>query len=316
MVWTADEFLSDTRQEANVPDLDGDLASANVLRFADEVIDLTIAPRMRQARITHWLQTVDASLTSAQSDYRLPYRAQGGALYAVWYVDSNGNELPMTPVSLMEAWRYKTVADRAWRSGWGYAIDGEFLRVLPTPTSTTGTLRIKYFLRRSRLVLVASAGAITAFSVNSNTFTCTTVPASWTNALVFDQLRGKPGFDALALDQAATTVVTGASGTVRFTATVATTPSIDANFPDYLCKAGETCLVPLPVELHTALVTLTAARLQMSIGTPTAADLHARGLSELEQGISIIAPRVEQQSPRIQNRMSPLRQQARRWWPT
>src|SRR3990167_2765608 len=99
----------------------------------------------------------------------------GGAIKDVLLVDAAGVESGnLEQVSPEQAWRW---GESGGRGTGGFVVLGAKVRLLQAPSTTSGSLRIRYYCRRSRLVLVAACGLVSTFNLSADTAPITATPA-------------------------------------------------------------------------------------------------------------------------------------------
>ena len=301
MAWTADNLLTNVRLRARIPDGSSVASDAELLLLADELVADTFLPLIRGAAEEYMVAQQDTTITSGTAAYRIPERAQVQGLRDVILVQaSSGDGVSMPRVPLEERAAYTSGPAPGWRAGVGFCVQGDKVILLPSPTQSGFTLRMRYYQRPSRLVPAASAAKVTVISATPS-FTVDAVPSTWTTSLKYDTIEGTPGFDWLGLDATATT----ASGT---TMAFAATPSSEIAIGDYFALAGETPVPQIPAELHSTLVLALVARVHGMVGDAQAEDRALRQLAgRLEAAKTLLAPRVDGEEIRIINRTSPLR---------
>lgn len=307
MAWLTSDLLTKVRLYGRLRDTDVDYTDANLLAIADDLITSKFSEVMAGARQGHWLASEDSTITAAQSDYRLPKRALADCIVDVNVVDAQGVARPLAgPLPQSEIGTY-TIATSG--TPHAFAVVGNVVRLLPTPSVTQDTLRIRYLIRRSKLVTVASAGLITAINTGTRVVTCSSVPASWTTSSRFDFVQAEPGFEHLGTDRTISAVVTGASGTLTFSATLPT----DLAVGDYVALRWQTPVVQLPDEMHGALANLVASHVLIQTGDRSGAEmLDGNGGTQLDSGQRMVSPRVSSRPEVI--RHQPLVRRSR-WWP-
>ena len=306
MAWTSDQLIANVRVRARIPDGASVVSDAELLVIADEVIADTILPLVRKVAQEYGVVQADQSIVADQDAYRIPTRAQVQGLRDVILVQANsgvGYSLPQIPLEERET--YQPAGSYYWRSGSAFCLQGDKVILLPTPTQSGFTLRLRYYRRPSRLVLDAAAAQITDAS-NSPGFTVDAVPAAWSTDDLFDTIEGNPGFDWLATDSTAT----DASGTSM---DFAATPSAEIANGDYFALAGETPIPQIPAELHSSLALGMTVRIHELMGRT---QLHDRGQAKLEDQLEklmvLLTPRVDGENVRIIPRGGLLRGR-RRW---
>lgn len=317
--WTTTELLNAVKARAGIPASNDLISDTEILEIANEVMDTLVAEALRSAGGRYGIQVAtDAAITNGTSTYALPTRAMGSGAISVWYVDSTSANVivPMEEIPPSEAWRYM-VADtsfvRAWAAPYAYCLEGDSIRLLPSPTATSGYIRIKYYERPGRLVATSRCGPFTATSLVSKTITIdTSLQAAGslvttTNAKV-DLIRGEPPFDTISRGLA---VSSYAAPTLTMVDQPATTTSLTAsdNRPrSWVCPIYESCVPQIPVETHALLIAGTCRdyceAIRDAAGASMAKETVDRQLAKLR---TILEPRVRSAAQVIINHNSPLR---------
>lgn len=302
MAYTTDEAVVSVRAGAKLPDAHADLTSAVILGFGDEERSSVIDPwRRKIAGAEYDITSALQSLVSGTATYRIPSRASGASLHSVSYVDGSGVEWPMERIGLDVASRYVQGAGYHWTSQYAYAIEGDLVRVLPTPTTSTGSLKLRYAKRPSRMVPVASAMLITGISGTPSVYTGVS-PATFSTSTPLDIVQAQSNFDVFAASQTPSAVSTGVS--VTFT----TNPTTEAAAGDYVALANETPVIPLPVELHPILIALMIGRALEAEGDREGmAIARDRAMSALRAAEPLFRERVANGRRYAIDRDSPLR---------
>lgn len=296
MDWTTVALLARIRARSGRPNADPDFTDAVLLGIADDVTSEVVLPAVHAIRQDYGVATTDIAIVEAQSDYPIPSRAAFGVVREVVIVDANGETLADLPWAEAE--------ERPYFAGSGnpthHTIEGDRVVLLPTPSTSTGTLRIKYYRRPSVLVAASTSSdelphAITL--VQDEVLTIGT--HAFDLADVVDVVQGKPPFDVLAQDVALAAV---AATTVTLPAAVSTIA-----IGDYVCTAGETPVVQLTAELHPVVALGAAAEVLRRAKDAQAAAREAEFVAKLERVISAMSPRQHGESKRVVNHHSYLR---------
>lgn len=295
---TTDDLLTEVREEAMLPDADGRLDSAGILRLASKRMSTAIADLLVSLRQERWVTTQsDTTITSGGASYRVPPRALATGVADVLIVD--GSDVYDAPeISAEERWRYTDGARGAWRSPFGYAWEGDKIVLLPTPQTSGYSLRIRYPRQPARLV--PTDECVQVKSVTSTTFDAnTTVPSTWGPSEILDFVRGRMGADVLATD------VTTTYSAPNFTP--ATMPS-ELAAGDYACLAGETCVPAIPESVWPVLVAETSLACLRAVGDPEGiADAERNVIEATTRARRILAPRNRGERKMLVARDSALR---------
>ena len=192
------------------------------------------------------------TVTAAQANYLIPYRAMGATLREVkvlrgsrWVdlIRIDPEQIDSTETGQPES----------------FYLEGNNVVLYPTPDASGDTLRLSYFGRPSSLVPTSSCARITAIAGNTLT---ATIPTGWDTADTFDLVQGSSGFVLKGLDFAASQVN---SGDITLTGTI---PS-DLVVGDYLSLSGESCFPHIPADAHQLLVQLTVVSCLEAMGDQT-----------------------------------------------
>lgn len=256
-------------------------------RFEDqEILDLAydcllaeIVPAILVNREDYYVTPQDVAVSANQAEYSIPSRALNGIIREVKLVDSVGN---VVDLSRMEVEGVTTTQPGTPTS---FYTAGNSLVLYPTPSAAGATLRIWYFARPSRLVPVAAAARITAIDALTRTVSVTP-PGDWGLSDVFDLVRGRAHFDALAIDQVTTSVDTSSM-------TFASDLPISLVVGDYVTRAEETCFPQLQPEGHVALIQAGVAAALEAMGDPNADRAAARAAKLLADFRATLATRVQ-----------------------
>jgi len=293
VAYTADDLCTDVRRGGSLPTASVvGSADADILAHGDAELRDTLVPLMLGVREELYQRVFDVSVTAGTAAYRINKRAALSRLNTVQWVNSDGSGYNL------QRFDPKQVADLGLltTSGQPYAyyLEGSRVVLYPSP-SGSGTLRIRAFVRPSRLALTTDTTnmqAVTVVSVGatSTTLTMTTSPATG----VRDVVASTPSFEHLCVD-ATWTNVNATTGTILNTAFTAT-PIVG----DYLCVSDYTPYIQLPVELQPALTELVIARLLRARGKGKEAADYANEAQRLVQlGIEALTPRVDSADRKI-----------------
>lgn len=264
-----------------IPSTDEALDDEDFLAFADEELQTTIVQLLLSVREEFLVakEPHDVSITASTSDYALPTRAIGGKLRQV-LISTNGDDFaPLGRVDPENDWTVGSGTHAV-----GYRFNGNYVTLVPTPASTSGTLRLSYFMRPSRLVGTSAVGLISAINTSTGVVTCN-IPSTFTTSERFDLVKGKSGFECLAIDLTASAV-----GGASITFSAADLPSGLA-VGDYVCLAGESPIPQVPVELHPLLSQRVVCRVLEALGDPKLAVAEATSARLMNTARSLLSPR-------------------------
>jgi len=302
--WTTDDLVAEVKLRCGWPSAGGFMTDAEILTIADSEMSGTVAPLIRRAREEFWVTTApDVALVSGQSEYRVPSRALGSALRDV--LIAKGDTLYSAPeLPPEEEHRFKTNAG-PWHSPFGYFLQGSYLRILPTPTSSDCSLRIKYYRRPSKLVPLSSTAKVSSASGTTIT-TEATVPSAWGTSETVDIIDSLSPYDSLGDDIAGTSIAT-----TNVTVAAGVPSSVKAG--DYVSLEGTTPVPQIPDAVRPVLVLATMRGCLDAAGdNEDAAKAEAQLNRQAARIGGLIEPRVTGERPVVINRYSALRGGGRR----
>jgi hypothetical protein len=267
-------FVAQVNIKGTLPE--GRYSDQDILDIGYDCLLSEIVPMVLECREEFLVTYVDLAITAGQEAYPIPSRALNGVLREVKRI-SAGSIVNLGKITLDD------ITDTSQGNPRSFYISSNNLCLYPTPSATTDTLRLYYFIRPSRMVPTSECAVITNITGNDLTVS---FPATWTTANRFDLVRGKAHFEPLGMDLSATTV---SSGTITMTANVPTTLAVG----DYITLADETCFPYLPPEGHVSLVQSTIAACLESIGDPAGTNAAAKATMLMGKLKSVLGLRVQ-----------------------
>jgi hypothetical protein len=302
--WTTTDLLASIKRRAFLPDAGGPFSDVELLALADEVTLSHVVPRIEAAREEYYIATADQSIVASTSEYRIPKRAMGAVVRDVTWIASDGSGASIVYAPLEDRDLYG--ASLAPMSlGPRFAIQGDHVVLLPAPSAATGTLRIRYFRRPSKLVATTAAARVTGIA--DAVYTCADVPTAITTSTPLDLVCGSPTFASIADDRTPTARVTGTDGTITFAAAIT-----GAAIGDFFAQSGETPVQQIPEGMRAGLADLVAAEVLLSLGNSQGMQMRAAlGDASITKCAGALSPRVHGESKPIVNWSSALRSGAR-----
>lgn len=303
--FTTSDLLTSIRIKAFLPPTGGAWSTDDLLRVASEAMDEVIVPAIMSCNEEYFVTQTDVALTANQQGYRVPSQAIGGKLRDVTYIDASGVGTSMNriPLELIDSYAQ---AGSAYPQGWApaFAVQRNQILVAPTPATTQGTMRLRYFRRPGRLVATSSAFALTGVA---GTVVSGAVPASFTTALTYDFIQQASQFDWLYTDQSISALSPGVSITTSTALTGLTNG-------DWVAIAGESPVPQIPVEFHQCLAQAAAVKILEALAY---LDKMQAAQAKLDASIRaaqmLITPRVDGEPQKIVNRNGTLTRGWRFW---
>jgi hypothetical protein len=286
--WTTADFLSSVRQRGNIPTTTNSANvnnSTNLLNLATEELHIKLLPLIMSVREEFYATHKDHSITANQAAYSIPSRASGMALRDVQIIEGTSiRSLP--PVDPEQ------ISTTSTGSVEGYYLQHNSVVLYPTPNATSGTLRLRYFLRPSRLAQTSACAQITAINTGTSTVTVSAVPGSWSTSTPLDLISANAPFQPWAIDQSPT-------GTTSTTITFSSLPS-DLAVGDWLALADYTPIPQVPFEFQPVLAQMTAMKALEANGDREGAKAAEKDLELLSMNaLRLISPRNKGENKKV-----------------
>jgi|LakMenEpi03Aug12_release.lakeMendotaPanAssembly.Ray.scaffolds.fasta_scaffold308799_2 hypothetical protein len=263
-------LILDIKRKAQLGQNQQTITNADIVDLANRELQTYLTPKLIAVQERYFAAFAEYTITPNRRRYRIPARCIGGRVLDVVLVQS-GIEYRLP--------RLHPTSDV--RLDPGFIISGRDIVLCGDVLS--GVLRIYYQLRPSTLVEAATSFAISAVS-SSNI--ASTAPAG-----TFDVV-ATSGLGQIAIPNAissGSSVMTGSSDWVL--------PQDLTNFAyvgDVAKTAGQTNIVPLPLELHDVLAFRCAMRLKQMQGLNEEMQVIASMTEQLERNaFDLITPRSE-----------------------
>jgi hypothetical protein len=316
---TTDALLTRIKARAQVPATEGRLSDAEILTLVDDLIVSSVGREAYDADDGRWIKTAaDVALTASLATYRLPTRALGGGIDEVILVDSAGNLAQLDYVDRADIWEYGTSTGVPV----AYALLGDVLQLLPAPSSSSYSVRVRYVRRPSQLVLVAACGGVNATPSGAAVLVADS-PASWaSDSFEVDVIEATHHGEALEDEvtgsfNAGPTTFTRTSGTWATTGAYAVLGPDSQRYRAYMCESGESCIVQVPDIAIPYIADLAARDVCVALGDMEGADRSASIAEQRRREMSAVISERSRTRPKIVPRNSPLRvagMRAARWF--
>ncbi len=203
MDWTTVGLLASIRRRASIPTTaTTGGATADLPVYANEELRLGLIAEILRLRESYFKRDSDVAISG--TSYRIPTRAIGGKLAAVYLLDSASNVLgdPLAEISDANVGQFSGNTGIS-----GYQVKGANLVLLPTATGTTASyLRMTYYEQPNELV---ASGYATILSLTSTVIT-TVTSHGFTTSSVLDFVKADASFESLSIN-VSPTVAAGSS---------------------------------------------------------------------------------------------------------
>lgn len=297
MSFLSTDLLASVKRYAAVPISQVTFQNTDIYAFGDDSIRGKILPLVLKHMEEFYVFPYDYGVTSGTSKFAIPARAINSILRSVQIVSSTDpdSRVNLDKLSIEDLYTGITGNVRYLIKKNGFYMEGNNVVLYPTPTQNLDILRLNIFIRPGQLVDPSACGLITSINTVAKTITCTAIPNTWTTSNLVDLVKSQPGFDCTAIDQVITNIN---SGVVTFSQALPTTLSVG----DYVCLAGQSCVLQVPVELQPLLTQYVVVRVLSAQNHQTALKAAIAELEILEKNASLLlAPRVQGSPKRVTN---------------
>ncbi len=277
-------------------------SDADLLKFADEETEALLLPILTSIRQEFLVKPKTVPCVANTQKYKIPYRAVGRTLRDLKLARTSDTTFIKTLayVSPEDASVYTTTMSG---EPFGFTVEGDCVKLLPTPLSSDLSIVFYYVLKPSYLVPVTSAGTITAFNLSAGTVGISTAVTGFSTGATMDIVDGKSGCSVKAEDIVNTNV---SSTTLTFT--VGDLPT-DIAVGDYVTLTNQTPVMQMPDEFHQCLVQAVICRVLEALGDTDLLAISADRLAKkIDVAQQLLSPRVESELPVVLDRFGLLRQ--------
>lgn len=289
--YTTTDLITSIRNRGNIPYTSNDNnvnSDTNLLITATEQLLIKLYPLLQSTREEFYVARKNFTITADQSEYVIPSRASGLVVRDIQLIDGSN----ITSLPIIDSERISTTTSGTVE---GYYLEHNKIILYPTPATTSGTLRVRYFLRPSRLAATSNCAQIASIDTNNNQFTVTSIPTSWATGSVIDIIQQSAPYANLAIDQTTTNI----SST---TITLASLPSTLA-VGDWVALAEYTPIPQIPMEFQAILAQLTVVKTLEAMGDREAAAYAFKDLqTDLTNMMTLVTPRNQGERKKVISR--------------
>lgn len=290
------DFMTAVKRRAAVPTAQVTFSSTDFYQLGDEEQRSKLTPLVLKTMEEMYVRTFDYSVAANQAGYLIPSRAIASALRNVQIVDPNNdlNRSDLPRLSPEDLYSSSGDANFTIRKA-GFYLQGNQVILYPTPNSAQSLLRLSYYCRPNSLVDTTECAQVQAINTSLNQITVASLPSTFNSGTPLDFVKTNPGFECSAIDQTPTNV----AGTVL---TFGSSLPSDLSVGDYICLAGQTCVLQVPVELQPLLIQYVVVRVLSAQGDAEALAAAIKELEKLEENaLLLISPRVAGKARRVAN---------------
>lgn len=304
-MYLSSDFVTAIKRRAAVPTAQITFQNSDFYQLIDEEIRSKMIPLILSNLEELYVRQLNYPIQANQSSYLIPSRAIASSLRDVMVVSST-NDLDRRPLDRLAPEDLYTSTSGGGRNRIavgknGFYLEGNNVILFPTPTAAQNILRLSYYCRPNSVVDVNACAQVQTINSALNQITVASLPTSFSASTPLDFVKANPGFECSALDQVPATIV-------GMTLTFSNSLPKDLAIGDYICLAGQSCVIQAPVELQPLLVQYVTVRILSSQGDTEALRSALSELEKLEKNANLlISPRVIGKAKRVINSKSVLR---------
>lgn len=296
-------LIKSIKRRAQLPTNQNTFKEEDFIEMINEEINVGILPHVLKVHEEYYVKYEDQAVTNTKTGYEIPYRAIGNKLRDVSFLDTTGNFYELSRISVEDISDFQNFyASR--NNNVFYVQDTEI--ILPNNLYTqTGSLRMFFYMRPNTMVTESQVGVVQSIDRNTGIITLNSFPEAFTNLPEIDFISKRSPCRIIDYDIA----IVAVNKTAK---TIELSPS---DIPerltvgDYVCKAEETFVPQIPVELHPLLAQRVACHCLEALGDTEGLASALRKLKEIEENsMYIIDDRVEGAPQKVASRHGPLRE--------
>ena len=290
MAWTTADLLTAVKNRQMIPDAStGSLSSAALLQYATEELYITLVPIMLGIREKYYETYLDTPYTTATTSIPIPSRSIGSTLSCVQFI--NGFFVRnLEPIDTSAIATTETAIDPSH-----FYFQNNSIIPYPPPTSSHGTLRMRYFQRPSRLEQTVNCAQITIFDPVGMVATCVP-PPSWTTSSIVDFI---PQTASQCTPYNLNTAVSNTSSTT-LTLTLTAAQAALVSVGDWIALSEYSPIPEIPFELQPVLTQATCCRALVALNDQTALVSGKAELAEyVDKAVKILTPRDQQGNKKV-----------------
>lgn len=311
MAWTSDDLVADIKRRAALPENGAQFSGAEIMATADEEILITLVPDILRVRSEYMVDVFDQAIVPNQRNYGIPPDAIGDKLRDVVLLDQNGNGYPLPQLNIEQVDMYGSAGNASTAYAVGFVMQGSEVILVPKPTQSNYTLRMRYYKRPSKLTPVANCLYTGGIVEASNHFLTLTTIAALPPVLqgnLVDLVTGVPPYRTKV---SSWTGLMSVNFQYRYAVNTAEViADIEEKYVvgDYVTPTGYTCFPQVPVEMMGYLAQCVATRLLEAMGYEQQAKIAALERGRMAESMqALISPRVDGKRTVVIARSSPLR---------
>lgn len=300
--WLVQNLINNAKRRGRIVESDDateGFTTADFLALIDEVIRSRMVPLLKKARENYLQKSFAVELTAGIDTYAIPGRAAAEALHSILQSSDGVRWLPLERTEVDHAHAF--VGGLSERPA--YYLEDDSVVFVPTPSAQT--VRFVILNRPNMVVEASEVGQVSAINTDTQAvtflawdeddedFTSSAPPSTFSSSILYDLVKGTPGFRNRGIDLSATL----AGNILTFEDELP-----DLAVGDFVCRAGETPIAQIPAELQPMLAEEVTRVLLVAKKDVAGANLSAQSVAQMEKdAIDMLSPRVSAAPRYIQN---------------
>lgn len=284
--YATEQLIESIKRRCSVPTSQLTYTEEDIVLLANDELQGEVVPLIMSTRDEYFVDYVDVN-SPADGIIPIPAEAVGAKLRTVAYVQQSSPllliNLPLLNLDVVAGVGANFINGLTFT---GFYLQDNNICLHPNTSVPQGTQIRIYYYRRS-LVLAApdQYGQIVSIDKNSNTVVLSNLPLDWKSGDEINAVSQDPNFK-ITLEKA--TIVSVSSPSVILS-------SVDGlSVGDYVTQYGYSAIPQIPVEAHSYLAQLTAAKLLEGLGDERGMSIALKKAETLKEGVlTMTANRVD-----------------------
>jgi hypothetical protein len=290
--YATEQLIENIKRRCSVPTSQLTFTDNDFALMANDELQGEVAPLIMSTREEYFVDYVDVA---APADGIIPFPEEtiGNKIRSVCYVQA-GSPLNLINLPRINLDVVAGVGFSNYNTLAGFYLQGNDLVLYPnTSVPTNTTIRIYYYKRTLVLASPSQYGRVISVDPNTNTVVLSFVPPEWVVGDKLNSVGSKPPF-----------AVTNAS--VEITTLSAPSVILDSvegiEVGDYISELGYSAIPQVPIEAHSYLAQLTAAKCLESLGDTQGMQSALAKADKLKTALMVmISQRVDGSAKKIVN---------------
>lgn len=302
-ILTSSKFINSVRTRAMIPEDTTVYSDADILDVANEQISTHLAPKLLSINEGYLLVSTSVDIVQGKTNYKIPYRALANKLKEVSINDTSDVTIELSQIDVGNLPDYNRNLYGTYQNV--FYVKGNEIVLVGNVDFTYKNLTMWYYLRPSALVEEDLGATISSIDTLTGTIELSNFPDSFASNPKIDFISHKNPNNLLKFD---VDVVSSNQNTLVINISPDDIPE-DLEVGDYVCKAGETIVPQVPLELHPVLAQSVAVHILEALGDLNALEKATQRLETMTTNVlGMFNERIEEAPRKIVSRHNPLRE--------